>query len=55
MDYHSRNKSGNGVIKMPPDGFAFRNIEEKWLVFKEEPYNVRISLAIDGVNPVGIY
>ena len=36
---------------MPIDGFAFRNIEGKWPHFKEEPRNVGLSLAVDGVNP----
>ena len=31
--------------------FAFRDMEEKWPHFKEEPYNIRISLARCGVNP----
>ena len=36
---------------MPADGSAFRDMEEKWPHFKEEPRNLRISLAADGVNP----
>ena len=38
---------------MPADGSLYKNIEERWPIFKEEPRNVRISLAIDGVNPFG--
>jgi hypothetical protein len=38
---------------MPVDGSAFRNIEERWLFFKEEPCNVKHSLVADGVNPFG--
>ena len=38
---------------MPADGYAFKDIEEKWPVFKDEPRNVRLSLAADGVNPFG--
>ena len=51
MDYHERNISGDGVLRMPVDGFAFREIEEKWTDFKDEPRNVRLSLAVDSVNP----
>ena len=51
MDYHGHNRSGYGVLRMPTDGFAFREIEEKWVDFKDEPCNVRLSLAVDGVNP----
>ena len=36
---------------MPADGFALKNIEEKWAIFKDEPRNVRLSLATDGFNP----
>jgi hypothetical protein len=38
---------------MLADGFALNYIEEKWSIFKEEPCNVRLSLAVDGVNPFG--
>ena len=38
---------------MPTDGFALKNIEEKWPIFKYEPRNVILSLAIDGFNPFG--
>jgi hypothetical protein len=51
MDYHAHNRSGDGFLLIPIDGYAFREIEEKWEDFKDEPCNVRISLAADGVNP----
>ena len=51
MDYHARDKSQDDVIRMPADGSDFRDMEEKWPHFKEEPCNLRISLATDGVNP----
>ena len=38
---------------MPTDGSALNNIEEKWPVFKDEPHNILLSLAIDGFNPFG--
>ena len=50
MDYHARNRIQDDVIRMPADGFAFRDMEEKWPHFKE-PRNLRISLAAYGVNP----
>ena len=53
MDYHSKNRSGDDVLRMPVDGSAFREIEEKYVDFKNEPRNVRLSLAADGVNPFG--
>ena len=38
---------------MLADGYAFREIEEKWEEFKDEPRNVRLSLATNDVNPFG--
>jgi hypothetical protein len=46
-------RSEDGVLRMPVDGSTFRNIEEIWPFFKEEPCNVRLSLEADGVNPFG--
>ena len=51
MDYHAHNRSGDDILRMPTDGSAFTDMEEKWSHFKEEPRNVRLSLATDGVNP----
>ena len=50
MDCHARNRNQDDVIRMPADGSAFRDMEEKWPHFKEEPCNLKISLAVDGVN-----
>jgi hypothetical protein len=53
MDYHAQNRSENDVLRMSADGSLYKNIEERWPIFKEEPRNVRILLAADGVNPFG--
>ena len=53
MDYHANNISEDGVIQMPTDGCALKNIEEKWPIFKYEPRNVRLSLVFYGFNPFG--
>ena len=42
MDYHAQNRSQDDIIRMPADGSAFRDMEEKWPHFKEEPCNIRI-------------
>ena len=52
MDFHAKNRSQDNVLRIPTDGSAFRYIEEKWPIFKEEPRNVKLSLAADGVNPL---
>jgi hypothetical protein len=36
---------------MPSNGSKFREIEEKWADFKDEPRNVRLSLVANDVNP----
>jgi hypothetical protein len=51
MDYHARKRIEDGVLQMHADGYAFNKITAKWLEFIDEPRNVRISLATDGVNP----
>jgi hypothetical protein len=53
MDFHAKNRSRDDVLRMPADGSALNYIEEKWPIFKEEPRNVRLPLAADGVNPFG--
>ena len=53
MDYHAKNRSEDGVLRIPIDGSALKNIEEKWPIFKDEPHNVRLSLETDGFNPFG--
>ena len=53
MDYHAKNRSEDGVLRMLAYGSALKNIEEKWPIFKDEPRNVKISLIVDGFNPFG--
>ena len=53
MDCHTKNGSEDGVLHMPTDGSALKNIEEKWPIFKYEPRNVKLSLAADDFNPFG--
>jgi hypothetical protein len=51
MDYHACNRSQDYVIQIPADDSTFMHIEEKWQHFKEEPRNLKLSLAADSVNP----
>ena len=53
MDYHVKNRSEDGVLRMPANGYALKNIEEKLKFFKYEPHNVILSLETDGFNPFG--
>ena len=53
MDYHAKNISEYGVLRMLVDGSTLKNIKEKWPIFKDEPCNVKLSLAANGFNPFG--
>ena len=53
MDFHAKNRIQDDVLRMPADGSTFRWMNEKWPILKEEPRNVKLSLAADGVNPFG--
>jgi hypothetical protein len=53
MDFNAKKKIRDYVLRMLADGSALNYIKEKWPIFKEEPRNVRLSLAVDGVNPFG--
>ena len=50
MDYREWKRSEDGVMWMP---ISFRDIEERWLTFKEESCNFRLSMVVDSVNPFG--
>ena len=52
MDYHAHNRSQDDIMWIPTDGSRFKEIEETWSHFKE-PHNLKLSLAMDGVNPFG--
>ena len=51
MDYHAWNRSEDGVLRMPTDGYAFRETKEKWPYFKDEHHHIRLSLVANDVNP----
>ena len=51
MYYHAGHRHLYDFMQILGDGFAFRDVEEIWPIFKEEPCNVRLSFVVDGVNP----
>ena len=51
MDYHAWKRIQDYIIQMLVEGSTFRDIEEKSHHFKEEPFNIRISLVEYCVNP----
>ena len=53
MDYHARNRSQDEIMRIPTDGLKFKEIEKKGPHFKEDPCNLKLSLAVNSVNPFG--
>ena len=53
MDYHTCNRIQDDITRMSTNGSAFKEIEETWSHFKEEPHNLKLSLTVEGVNPYG--
>ena len=51
MVWHSKNRSEEGVIRLPVDSPAFKHVEDTWPEFKTDPRHVRLGLAGDGISP----
>ena len=55
MMWHQSSRSTDNVMRVPAaDSAAWKHIEEKWPAFQEEPCNLWLGLAMDGVNPFGL-
>jgi hypothetical protein len=51
MAWHSANKSNDGLICLVCDSKAWKHIDMTWPNFVLDPRNIRLGLALDGVNP----
>ena len=51
MVWHSKHQSKDDTLRVPSDCEAFKNIDATWPMFKEEPRNVKLGIALDGINP----
>lgn len=52
MTWHSENKSTDGMVRHPADSKAWKHVDTQVDPgFAEEARNVRLGLALDGVNP----
>ena len=51
MDYYAHNRNQDEIIQIPIDRYVFKDIEETWPHFKEEPHNLKFLLVADNVNP----
>ena len=47
MDWHVKNRSKDGFMRIPADSKAMKHIEDKWpRKFKDEPCSIRLGLAM---------
>lgn len=51
MKWHASGRSRDGLCRHPVDSLAWSHIDSTWPDFASENRNVRLGLAIDGVNP----
>ncbi|RYA73316.1 hypothetical protein DD595_25115 [Enterobacter cloacae complex sp. 4DZ3-17B2] len=51
--WHEENKSSDGVLRIPADCAVWKHIDGTWSDFAREARNLRLGLAMDGVNPFG--
>lgn len=54
MSWHKNTRSTDDIMRVPADSPAWKHIEEKWSHFSEDPRNIRLGIAMDGVNPFGL-
>ncbi len=51
--WHKNGVQSNGLIWNVLDFVAWKHINENWLEFAIDAYNIRLWLALDKVNPLG--
>lgn len=51
MLWHTQGRSHDNMLRHPVDSLAWKHVDSTWQPFAKEPRNVRLGLAIDGVNP----
>jgi hypothetical protein len=49
--WHKNEVSTNGLIQSVQDFKSWKQIYEKWVDFVTKAHNIRLGLALDGVNP----
>ncbi|MCO5575686.1 hypothetical protein L7F22_029490 [Adiantum nelumboides] len=53
MSWHSKNRSTDGVQRIPADCMVWKHTDERWPEFAQEDRHLHLGLAMDGVNPFG--
>ena len=51
MSWHANNRSKDGKMRHPSDSPSWRNVDCRWPEFGSEARNIRLGLAVDGINP----
>ena len=51
LRWHFTHKSEGGKMNLPVDSPAWDLVNEKWPMFVNDPRNLRLGLATDGINP----
>ena len=51
MTWGAEHKSKDGVMRLPQDSPAFEHIDSLWPDFAKESRNLKMGVALDGVNP----
>ena len=53
--WHASHKSELGFMRIPTDSISMKHIEDTWpKKFKDEVRNLRLSIAMDGINPYSL-
>jgi hypothetical protein len=51
MTWHAENRSTDGMVRHASDSRQWRHVDERWPGFGQEARDVRLGLAMDGINP----
>ncbi|XP_074377904.1 uncharacterized protein LOC141719426 [Apium graveolens] len=51
LTWHANQRSQDGQMRHPADSPSWRNVDYKWPEFDNEPRNLRLAMAADGINP----
>jgi hypothetical protein len=51
MKWHHENRNQNGLIQHVANSEAWAHIDSTWSDFAIDPRNLKLGLALDGVNP----
>ena len=53
LRWHANNRKSDGLLRHPADSWQWKNIDKEFPEFGNESRNLRLGLAIEGMNPFG--